>query len=189
MPKLLLPLALLLLAPACATTPTNPGLGADMPQPPPASFEHSWLLQFVGEWDVVGVADMGPGAEPMRMQFRESVRSIGDYWIVGESRADFDGTPFHSVLTLGYDANRQHFVGSWVDSFQTHFWTYRGSLDAEKKVLTLEAQGPAFGDPTQLANYRDVIEWVGPNLRRSSSWIQQGTEWVQFMSSDATRRR
>lgn len=187
--RILLASLLIASAAACATTPTNPGLGADMPQPQPASEEHAWLLQFVGEWDVVGEADMGPGTEPMRMQFRETVRPIGSYWIVGESRADFDGTPFHSVLTLGYDSNRQHFVGSWVDSFQTHFWTYRGSLDAGKRVLTLEAQGPAFGDPTQLANYRDVIEWVGPNLRRSSSWIQQGSEWVKFMSSDATRRR
>jgi hypothetical protein len=161
----------------------------DMAPPTPLD-QHAWLQQLVGEWDVVAEATMEPGSEPMRMESTESVRSIGGLWILGEGKATFDGSPFTSILTLGYDPAKEAFVGTWIDTMQTHMWNYAGSLDEERKVLTLATEGPSFGDPTQTANYRDAIEIKGPDHKvLTSSVLQDDGTWNTFLRAEYRRKR
>ncbi|MEW6073866.1 MAG: DUF1579 domain-containing protein [Planctomycetota bacterium] len=162
----------------------------DVPEPPSPLEEHAWLHQLVGEWTVTATATMEPGAEPMRMESTERVRSIGGLWIVAEGSASLGGTPFTSILTLGYDPPKKAFVGTWIDSMQTHLWTHVGTLDESKRVLTLETEGPAFGDPTRTASYRDAIELTGPDQRVLTSSVQaaDGT-WTTFLRAEYRRQK
>ena len=179
----------ILLCAACQSTSSSSKAN---PPPPvesaPLSAEHVWLQQLVGEWKVHSSADMGPEQPPMEFDSSLRVRSLGGLWVLGEGSADMDGTPFASVMTLGYDPAKQHFVGTWIDTIQTTLWTYRGSLDEARKTLTLEAEGPAFDDPSKLATYRDAIEIVDANHKRMTSSVRNpdGT-WTSFMQAEYTR--
>jgi len=159
-------------------------------QPAAPSDQHEWLQQLVGEWTVSADATMEPGAEPMRMESTESVRSIGGLWIVAEGRATFGDTPFTSILTLGYDPSKEAFVGTWIDTMQTHMWSYVGTLDDARKVLTLATEGPTFGDPSKTSKYHDVIELAGPDHKVLTSSVQgeDGT-WTTFMRADYRRKK
>lgn len=161
----------------------------DLHPPPGPGSEHAWLAQLVGEWTCTAEASMAPDAEPMLLESTESVRSIGGLWIVAEGRASFGGQAFTSILTLGYDPAKEAFVGTWIDTMQTHMWSYRGSLDAARKVLTLDTEGPSFDDPTKMARYRDALELVGPDHKRLTSSVQgPDGEWTTFMRADFRRK-
>lgn len=152
--------------------------------------QHEWLQQLVGEWSVTSEATMVPGAEPMRVEATESVRSIGDLWVVAEGEAEIQGMPVASVLTLGYDPDQKAFVGTWIDSMQTHMWTYVGQLDGGKRVLTLETEGPSFGDPGEDARYREQLEVLGPDRRTFTSSVQGADgEWTTFMRAEYRRKK
>ncbi len=163
---------------------------AELPEPTVASAEHQWLKQLVGNWTVTSEAIMAPGAEPMMMESTESVRALGDLWVVSEGEASFGDTQFQSMMTLGYDPQKKAFVGTWVDTMQTHLWVYRGQLDQAKKVLTLNTEGPGIEDPTKMASYRDVFELVSPDHKVLTSWAQgEDGEWTQFMKADFRRKK
>ena len=157
--------------------------------PPAATAEHRWLQQLVGEWDVKLEARMAPGAEPMQWESRESMRALGDLWVVGEGTAQFGDTAMHSILTIGYDPRDEVFRGTWIDTVQTHLWTYTGQLDEERRVLNLDAEGPSMEDPSQNARYRDAIEIVGPDHKRMvSSLLEDDGTWTEIMRADYHRR-
>ena len=167
-------------------------LGQDSPAPDPVSAEvtahHRWLQRLVGEWTVVNRPVPAPGAEPTEFELEESVRSLGELWVVAEGRAEFAGQPFQSMMTLGYDPESKAFVGTWVASMQAHLWTYEGRYDEATDALTLEAEGPT-GTPGETARYRDRIQWEGPDKRTlvSSMLLEDGT-WSVFSRSVYTRK-
>ena len=55
--------------------------------------------------------------------------------------------PSTTIMTLGYDPQKERFVGTFVASMMTHMWHYNGSLDAAEKVLTLDTEGPEHERP------------------------------------------
>jgi hypothetical protein len=161
-----------------------------MPTPTAPSAQHTWLQQLVGEWDVTTEAVMGSVAPPMKFESTESVRSIGGLWVLAEGKIPMGDTPMTTLMTLGYDAQQKAFVGTWVDTMQTHMWVYRGTLDDAKKTLTLEASGPRMDDPTKTAKYRDSITLVSADHKRLVSTILgDDGKWTQFMSSDYRRKK
>lgn len=160
----------------------------DSPQPAERLEQHEWLHQLVGEWTVTSEATMAPGTDPVKWESRESVRSIGGLWVVAEGTAEYDGEPFTSLLTLGYDPAQEAFVGSWVDTMQTKMWTYVGHLDEDERALTLEADGPSWTDPSETTRYRDRIELVGADERRMvSSVLGEDGTWTTFLTMTARR--
>lgn len=151
---------------------------------------HDWLKQLVGEWDVTSEMSMGPGMEPIRNEARESVRSIGGLWTVGELTGSIQGVSMNALMTLGYDEDEKAYVGTWIDSMQTHLWLYEGTLDAAGKVLTLEAEGPSFDDPSKTSLYRDAIELVSADHKVLTSSVQNADgSWMAFMRADYKRRK
>ncbi len=178
-------IALIALLPLCTLAVQD----MEMPEPSPRLEQHRWLEQLVGEWDVDCEMSMGQGMAPMMMESTESVRALGGLWIVAEGNASFGGTPFTSMMTIGYDPDEQAFVGTWIDTRHSHLWNYTGSLDAAKKVLTLETEGPRFDDPSKTASYRDAIEIKGPGHKVMTSSIQNadGT-WTTFVTANHRRK-
>ena len=50
---------------------------------------------------------------------------------IGEGEGECpDGTMAKSIITLGYDPEKQRFVGTFVASMTTHLWPYDGSSKA-----------------------------------------------------------
>ncbi|HSC81266.1 MAG TPA: DUF1579 domain-containing protein [Chitinolyticbacter sp.] len=152
--------------------------------------QHRWLQQLIGDWTYESEANMGPDQPPYKGEGSESVRGLGDLWVLLEGTGKMpDGTPGTMLMTLGFDPATDRFVGSWIGSMMTHMWVYDGELNEAGTVLTLSATGPDFEHPGQTRQYHDIIEIVGPNERLLRSKLL-GTDgrWSEFMQARYTRR-
>ena len=162
---------------------------ADLEIPPhaTATAQHEWLQQLVGEWTFTCTTSMD---DSFRIEGTETVRSVGGLWIVSEGHAQVGGQPLQSVMNLGYDPAKQAFVGTWLDSTQTHLWSYKGALDAGGKLLTLDTEGPSFDDPSKTSRYRDSIELRDRDHKVLSSSVQNPDgSWTTFMQSEFVRAK
>ncbi|MCW8140187.1 MAG: DUF1579 family protein [Planctomycetota bacterium] len=161
------------------TTPTEMTC-AGMPEVKPQA-EHAWLRRLVGEWTWEMDAPDGKG----KLSGTETVRTVGDVWIVGEG----SGAMGSMVITLGYDPAKKRFVGTWIGSMMTHMWIYDGELDAAGGVLTLRAEGPSMTGDGTTKQYKDVIELLSDDRRTLSGHCQSedGT-WQQLMTMELRRK-
>jgi hypothetical protein len=167
-----------------AESPTHP----EKPQP---QKEHQWLAQLVGEWTFEGEATMGPEKPPEKFKGIERVRSLGDLWFLAEGEIEApSGGAATTIATLGFDPQKNRFVGTFIGSMMTHLWIYDGGLDAAEKVLTLDTEGPGMSGDGKMAPYRDVIEIESSDRRSMSSHLQgeDGT-WTQFMKMTYQRMK
>lgn len=151
--------------------------------------EHHWLQQLVGEW-TYEIEAMTEADQPQRTTGTESVRSLGELWIVAEGQGEMPGCGSATTLiTLGYDLQKQRYVGTWVGSMMTYLWVYDGELDAEGRVLTLHSDGPAMTGEDKLAKYKDVLEFKSGNHRTLTSHIlDDDGQWHQFMTANYWRQ-
>ncbi len=158
-------------------------------QIPEPTLEHKWLLRLLGDWNLESECMMGPDQPPSKSMGKQSTRSLGSFWTLGEMENDGpDGQPFRSLMTLGFDPVKQRFVGTFVSACMTHMWPYDGQLDAARNVLTLDSEGPSFADDGTMAKYHDIIEIIDQDHYLLTSKFQSpdGT-WTQFMSARYTR--
>ena len=152
--------------------------------------EHRWLHKLLGEWTSEAEAVMEPGKPAEVCKGTESVRSLGGLWVLAEGRGEMPGGGAATMmLTLGYDAQRQRFVGTWVGSMMTNLWVYDGFLDAAERTLTLEAEGPDMAGQGKTVKYRDVVEFKSDDHRVLTSYAlgDDGT-WQQFMTAHYRRK-
>ena len=122
----------------------------------------------------------------------ESVRKIGDLWVVGEWDGMMPGCDVNmkSIITLGYDPMKNRFVGSFIASVMTHMWLYDGSLDSATRTLTLDTVGPSFDDPNVMAKYQDVVRFIDDDHRTLTSRLQNNDgSWMEFMKMTVTRTK
>ena len=158
--------------------------------PPPVK-QHEWLQQFVGDWDVTVEVTMEPGKPSVRGKGSESTRMLGGFWVIAEGKGELEGTPgtISSLLTLGYDANANQFVGTWIDSMNSYLWKYKGKLDATRKVLTLETEGPC-PHRTGLVRFREVIEFKSEDHHVfTSSMLGEDGRWVTMVTAHYRRSK
>lgn len=152
--------------------------------------DQRWLQQLVGEWKSEAKLVFAPGQPPVECKGTESVRSIGGHWIVSEITTATPQGPMTGIMTVGYNAEKKQFVGTWIDSVMPHLWTYTGTLDAAGKVLTLEAEGPSMTAPGKTAKYRDVTEWKSREHKVMTSSVQgEDGKWTTFMTVEYRRVR
>lgn len=150
--------------------------------------EHHWLRALVGEWAFETEANMGPDQPPHTSTGRETIRPLGELWVRCEWASDSAQGPGDSVMTLGYDPAAGRFVGSFVSGMMAYQWVYGGTLDAAKRVLTLETTGPSFTAPGQLVPYRDVIELTSDSARTLTSYLHTPDgSWQPFMTMRCQR--
>jgi Protein of unknown function (DUF1579) len=151
--------------------------------------EHQWLQKLAGEWTYEGEATMAPGQPPAKFMGSESVRSLGGLWILAEGQGEMPGCgAATTVLTLGYDPQKQRYVGTWIGSMMTHLWVYDGALDAAGRVLTLNAEAPHMTAEGKMAQYKDVIEFTSEDHRVLTSYmLGEDREWHEFMRADYRR--
>jgi hypothetical protein len=147
--------------------------------------EHEWLQKLVGSWKSEMDCNMGPDQPPGHFEGKETVRSIGGLWTIGEGEGDMPGGgKSQMIMKLGYDPKRGKYVGTFVASMMTHLWLYEGSLNEAKTKLTLDAEGPSMADDGTMAKYQDIIEFIDDNHRTLSSQIlQPDGSWAHFMTA------
>ena len=153
--------------------------------------EHEWLHKLVGEWSFGGECGMGPDQPPMKSTGTETVRSLGGLWTIGEGKGEMPGGgPMTSIMTLGYDPQKERFVGSFIASMMTHLWPYEGTLDPSGKVLTLDSEGPSFTGDGRTVKYQDIIEWKSDDHRTLSSRAKgDDGKWGPFFMTAHYRRK
>lgn len=153
-------------------------------QPTP---EHQWLKKLVGEWTYEGAAAAdctGASTETVKTTARETVRALGDLWVIAELHGMMPGCDMEMscITTLGFDPAKGKYIGTWVGTPMAMMFVYEGVRSADGKTLPLECMGPSFTDPDVMTKYRDVIEWKTDDERHFYSEILQpdGT-WNRFM--------
>ncbi|MFN2556739.1 MAG: DUF1579 domain-containing protein [Nitriliruptorales bacterium] len=153
--------------------------------------EHEWLQKFVGEWRYEADATAAAGIPPEKVAGTESVRSLGGLWILAEGQGEMPGGgTATAVMTLGYDAQKQRYVGTWIGSMMTHLWVYDGSLDQSGRVLTLETEGPHMDVEGKMALYRDVIEFKSDDHRvLTAHMLGDDGNWHNFMTANYRREK
>jgi hypothetical protein len=115
---------------------------------------------------------------------------LGDLWAICEMEGEMpDGGTGQMIMTLGFDAAKGKFVGTFVGGMMTFLWVYEGELDAAGKVLTLNVEGPSFAGDGTMAKYQDIIEIKGPNERTlSSQALGPDGKWNRFMTATYKRK-
>jgi uncharacterized protein YndB with AHSA1/START domain len=148
---------------------------------PPAP-EHGWLHRLLGDWTYESSC-VGPDGQAMQARGVERVRSLGGYWIVGESEGEMPGgSHARWTITMGFDPATRRFRGTFVGSMMPHMFVYDGELDAGTRRLVLLADGPAM-DGQGTALYRDTVEMVADDHRTVTSEVQgPDGSWTLFMT-------
>jgi len=148
--------------------------------------EHRWLRRLVGEW----TSEMSMDPQAGNPRGTETVRMLGDLWVLCEGTGEMPGGgTANMMMTLGYDPARQRFVGTWIGSMMTHLWVYEGTLDATRRILTLESEGPSMSGDGKTARYRDVIEMKSDDYRTLTSHTPGADgKWQTFMTAHYRRR-
>lgn len=150
--------------------------------------EHLWLSKFVGDWTMEAECLMGPDQPPVKTTGVQTTRMLGNLWLIAEGEGECpDGSTAQSIITLGYDPQKQRFVGTFIASMMTHLWPYEGKLDGN--VLTLDSEGPSFTGEGPMVKYQDIIEHVGDDhwILRSRMPGEDG-QWIQFMTAHYRRK-
>jgi hypothetical protein len=159
--------------------------GPKMPSP---QKEHEWLKQLEGEWETVSEAYLEPGKPPVKSTGTESVHSLGAFWSVAEFKGTCPlGGPFSGIMTIGYDAQKKKYIGTWVCSMCDHLLRYEGTADGKVLTLETEAPNPATGKLTRM---RDVFEIQGPDQKVLTLSMQgENGQWIKFMTVTSHRKK
>jgi len=155
-----------------------------------------WLQQFTGTWTMSGQCVMGPDQPPILSTGRESVRAFGENWILFEGSGEMAGAgAMESVMTVGYDAARGKFVGTWVGSCMTTVFVYEGELEGVEQqgdriggTVALNTKGPSFTDPAKIVDYQDVLVLHTDGRRfLHSQVLGDDGKWTRFMTAEYKR--
>ena len=164
---------------------------ADEPQPPRSNGivkEHEFLQRFVGKWETTSEAIVKPGAPPVECKGEVIARSLGGLWVIWGLKSEMQGVPISAVQTLGYDAKKKKYIGTWVDSMVNHFWKYEGTVDKAGRKLTFEADGPNYSQDGEPGKFRDSYEFTSRDeIILTSQMLGPDGKWVTFMSGVARR--
>lgn len=152
--------------------------------------QHEWLKKLVGEWTFESDSPREDGTVE-KLTGSESVRTLGDVWVVCEGRGQMPGGgEGSSLMTLGYDPQKGRFVGTWHGSMMTNLWVYDGELDADGRKLNLESEGPSFSGDGGTDKYRDVIEFLSDDHRTLRGHVRGADgEWTNFMTAHYRRKK
>ncbi|MCI0375986.1 MAG: DUF1579 domain-containing protein [Gemmataceae bacterium] len=152
--------------------------------------EHAWLKQLAGEWEYDAELTFEPGKPPIKCNGVESVRTIGEFWIISESKGVLGGTPITGITTIGYDAQKKKYIGTWIDSVNSHLLHLEGTTDAAGKSLTLQTEGPNPAAGGKLTKFKDEIEIKSKDHKIHTSFMQaEDGKWNPFMKADYRRKK
>jgi hypothetical protein len=162
---------------------------AGMPPIPPPTKEHEWLKKFAGEWTSEAEMSCDPTQPPMHYTGTESSRMLGNYFLIAQGKGDSVEMPYASVLTLGYNPEKQKYIGTWVDSMLGYMWQYEGAVNAAGTTLTLDTEGPC-GEGGKVTKFKEVTEFKSDDHRIfTSSMLRDDGSWFTIMTINFRRKK
>jgi hypothetical protein len=163
-------------------------LGAQDPSPPKPTSQHAWLAKFIGSWDTKLEIVLPNGQAPVQTTMTETAKSLGGFWIVSESTGEFAGAPFSGQMTIGYDAPKNEFIGTWVDSSNGQMMRYKGKLEEDGKTLKLRTSGFCMLRQRQ-CEFKETIVFED-DTHRSFTTMVKNTEgkWELAMKGTAVKK-
>ncbi|MGB7344732.1 MAG: DUF1579 domain-containing protein [Pirellulaceae bacterium] len=162
---------------------------AQQPELPSTEKEHQWLNQFAGEWTSVSQSVAYDDQPATKCTGAMKSRMLGEFWIINEITGDMGGSSVDAIQTIGYDADKKQYIGTWVDSMMNHLWRYEGTVDANGKKFVLLADGPNFMSDGKLTKFRDSYEFKTPDtIITTSEMMGDDGKWLTFMSGEMTRK-
>lgn len=174
--------AALLAVPAALTAQQAPGA-------PGTIQEQEWLQRLAGDWEATIAVFSAPGQPPLEVQATETTRRVGQLWVLTHAETKLAAMPFARALTLGYDAAKKKYVGTWVDSSSTYIGHYEGTLDAAATTLTMEGELPHPYDG-RLVKVREVIEVKGPDQKVVTTSLEgDDGSWFTLVIVNARRTK
>ena len=116
------------------------------PKPGP---EHEYLKKMAGDWDLTMTAG---GTEARgKVTYR---MGLGGLWLMSDLETELFGSKFYGHGMDTYDAAAKKYVSVWIDTLGGRPRTLEGTLDKDKRELTLAGDGSGAGSkPTR---YRSV---------------------------------
>lgn len=99
--------------------------------------EHEALKRLEGEW--VATIKSPEGDSKGTATYKLICSGL---WLASDFQAEFGGQKFHGHGLDGYDAAKKKYVSVWVDSMSTQPLLLEGTMDSDKKVLTMRGEGP-----------------------------------------------
>jgi hypothetical protein len=152
--------------------------------------EHEWLQQLVGDWECDSEAVLAPGQPAVKSKGTENVRAVGGLWVVAEIKGTTFDTPFTGMMTLGYDAQKKKYIGTWIDSMNGHLVIYDGAVDEAGKTLTLLTEAPNPLAAGKLCKFKDVFEIKSKDHKVLTSSMQgDDGKWVAFLTVNYRRKK
>ena len=164
-------------------------MAQEMPQAPKPTKEHRWLQKFVGTWEVSSAGVAAEGQPAIQSTGKIESTRLGEFWVQNRMEAEFGpGMAFSGIQTVGYDAKKKKYIGTWIDSTNGFMWKYEGFVKGEK--LVLEATGPDMTNPEKTRLYRDSYEFTGENSMKVESSMQaEDGSWTVFMTGKGKRTK
>jgi hypothetical protein len=143
-----------------------PAASQEMPKPGP---EHEGLKELVGTWDTTMKFDGKESRGTMIWKME-----LGGFWLTGSLESELFGAKFTGKSLDTYDPAKKKYVSIWVDSMSTAPVIMEGTLDKEKKTLTMAGEGPGMGGKTM--KYRSVTKMTDKDTQEMTMWIGDGKE-------------
>lgn len=152
--------------------------------------DHKWLKQLVGEWDMTFKMYTQPDQLAAEAKGTDSVRTLGGHWVISEMKTTMMGAPYNGVMSLGHDPAKNQFHGTYIDSFGSVLWVYKGTLNEAGNTLTLETEGPSLAKVGQTAKYKEVIQITGKDTRTFNSSTQtEDGKWMKIVTIEYSRKK
>jgi len=129
--------------------------------------EHKLLDSRVGKWTDKVTCWMSPDAPPSEATGTSEYHWVmGNRYLQGTTKGEWDGMPFEGMATIGYDNMKKKYVSSWIDNCGTGIMTAEGTYDATTKTYTYTGEGPDMMSgkylPTKSTEkMTDKDTWVG----------------------------
>lgn len=161
---------------ACALVSAS--LGASLAVKAQALPEHEMLTMDDGVWRAT-ISLHREGGKVEQYVGRETNSMIGDLWSIGKLEVEIGGAPYEGFATLGYDAQKGQYVGTWIDNYATQITDMHGSYDPATKTLVLYYY--TVGPNGVRQDRKNVMVYETPDRRDFDSYLKKGDDWVPAM--------
>lgn len=152
-----------------------------MPQPGP---QHAALLKGVGDWEGTLTYYMGT-PDGIVEAATETVEAIGEFWIQAKFECDFMGMPYVGTGCVGYDTEKEKYVGTWIDNMSSYLAIMEGDVDEQTGKVVMRWTAPDMTG--QMAPHRNEVEDTA-DVRTSTFYVGEGEESTKLMVISMKRK-
>ena len=139
----------------------------------------------LGTWDAEIEVRPQPGAAVQRSTGVSVNRLIGNRWLVADFKNDTTGFEGHGIY--GWDAQKQRYVGTWVDPMRSTMVVAEGSWDPDSRTMTYWGEIVMNGNPIR---WREVTHTVDAETQTFRSFMPlPGGGEFEMMTVTYKRRR